>query len=151
MRSSPGHEDGGATAARKWNFSRRPISSRHRTPIQSPVPVSGVHACGRPGGNAIVDFDTRSITPVTGTAIIGHVFASLQVPVVNPDTTTNFVDHPLPGVLISVIGAEQEMFTTTDAQGFFRLSPCPAGRFFVSIDGPRACRTWPSPAITCWR
>lgn len=99
---------------------------------------------GQPGGNAIVDFDTLSITPVAGTAVIGHVFASLQVPVVSTNTTTNFVDHPLPGVLISVIGAEQEIFTTTDAQGFFRLTNCPAGKFFVSIDGRTSPEsTWP--------
>jgi hypothetical protein len=99
----------------------------------------------KPGGNAIVDFDTLSITPVAGTAVIGHVFASLQVPVLSTNTTTNFVDHPLPGVLISVIGAEQEIFTTTDAQGFFRLTNCPAGKFFVSVDGRKSPESnWPN-------
>ncbi len=102
---------------------------------------------GQPGGNAIVDFDTLSITPVAGTAVIGHIFASVQVPVVSTNSTTNFVDHPLPGVLVSVIGAEQEIFTTTDAQGFFRLTNCPAGKFFVSIDGRTSPESsWPNGA-----
>lgn len=100
---------------------------------------------GQPGGNAILDFDTLSITPVAGTAVFGHVFASLQVPVVNTNnTTTNFVNQPLPGVLISVIGAEQDIFTTTDAQGFFRLTNCPAGKFFVSVDGRTATNGIPN-------
>ncbi len=102
---------------------------------------------GQPGGNAIVDFDTLSITPVAKTAVMGHVYASVQIPVVSTNTTTNFVDHPLPGVLISVIGAEQEIFTTTDAQGFFRLTNCPAGKFFVSIDGRTSPESsWPNGA-----
>jgi hypothetical protein len=102
---------------------------------------------GQPGGNAIVDFDTLSTTPVAGTAVIGHIYASIQIPVVSTNSTTNFVDHPLPGVLISVIGAEQEIFTTTDAQGFFRLTNCPAGKFFVSIDGRTSPESsWPNGA-----
>src|SRR5207237_8096493 len=35
-------------------------------------------------------------------------------------------------------GAEETLRTTTDASGFFRLEPVPAGRFFVLVDGRTA-------------
>jgi hypothetical protein len=89
---------------------------------------------GIAGGEKLVDFDTSSTTPVEGTAIIGHVFASHQIPS-KGDNTTNFVNQPLANVLITVDGMEQTLRTLTDANGFFRLQPCPAGRFFVHIDG----------------
>ena len=99
---------------------------------------------GQPGGNAIVDFDTLSITPVSKTAVIGHIYASVQVPVVSTNTTTNFVNQPLENVRITVSGAEEDrgdqlkIETYTDASGAFILSNCPAGRFFVNIDGRTA-------------
>jgi len=89
---------------------------------------------GVAGGEKLVDFDTSSTTPVEGTAIIGHVFASHQV-LSKGNNTTNFVNQPLANVQITVDGMEQTMRTFTDNNGFFRLQPCPAGRFFVHIDG----------------
>ena len=51
------------------------------------------------------------------------------------DTGTNALNKPLGGVTITVDGLEQTLRTTTDAMGNFTLSPVPAGRFFVHIDG----------------
>ncbi len=96
------------------------------------------------GGAAKVDFDTLSITPVAGTAVIGHVYASEPVPGTN---STNFVNLPLRGVLVSVDGAEERLWTRTDANGYFRLEPVPAGRFFVHVDGRSAVGSqWPGGA-----
>jgi hypothetical protein len=44
----------------------------------------------------------------------------------------------LENVTITVDGAEENLRTTTDASGFFRLEPVPAGRFFVHVDGHKA-------------
>ncbi len=88
---------------------------------------------GQAGGSAVLTFDTLSLTPVPGTAVIGNVFASELQP--GPDTGTNAVNKPLAGVTITVAGMEQTLRAVTDATGFFRLSPVPAGRFFVHIDG----------------
>ena len=88
---------------------------------------------GVPGGQAIIAFDTLSLTALAGTAVVGRVFASELVP--GSDTGTNAVNRPLEGVIITVDGREQDLRTTTDAQGRFILSPVPPGRFFVKIDG----------------
>jgi hypothetical protein len=87
---------------------------------------------GQPGGNRIIDFDTLTITPLNGTAVIGNVFASDPIPGTN---TTNFINRPLLGVTITVDGMEETLRTVTDSNGFFRLQPVPAGNFFVHIDG----------------
>ncbi|MBI2928494.1 MAG: Ig-like domain-containing protein [Verrucomicrobia bacterium] len=89
------------------------------------------------GGVATVEFDTLSITGISGTAIVGRVFASELAPnpagrLAAPMTT------PLADVMISVDGAEQRLLTFTDADGNFTLDPCPAGRFFVHVDGRTA-------------
>lgn len=80
---------------------------------------------GQPGGMAAIEFTTAALTPVAGTAVIGRVYASEL-------TSTN---RPLSGVTITVDGAEESLRTTTDAEGRFTLTPCPAGRFFVHVDG----------------
>jgi len=77
-------------------------------------------------------FETITITPVEGTAISGRVFAT--------EIGEGGIETPLAGVTITVDGAEETLRTTTDGQGNFTLSPCPAGSFFVKIDG----RTSPS-------
>ena len=86
---------------------------------------------GEPGGNFSTSFETLGITPVAGTGIVGRVFAS------EPGTGAGGqpTDVPLAGVTITVDGAEETLRTVTDAQGNFTLSPCPAGEFFVKIDG----------------
>ena len=91
---------------------------------------------GKPGGVAVIEFDTATITPIPTTAVIGRVFASELTP--GADTGTNAVNTPLAGVWITVDGAEQELRTQTAADGSFTLSPAPAGEFFVHIDGREA-------------
>jgi hypothetical protein len=100
-------------------------------------------ADGQPGGVGFVDFDTLGNTPLFGTAVIGHVFASEP----QPNGLGGFLNRPLAGVTISVDGAEETVRTTTDAQGFFKLSPAPVGRFFVHVDGRTAVGSqWPDGA-----
>jgi len=95
---------------------------------------------GTPPGTATSTFDTLSITPVEGTAISGRVFASEP-----GQGGGGTVDVPLAGVTITVDGAEETMRTVTDAQGNFTLSPCPAGTFFVHIDGRTSPQSsWPN-------
>lgn len=98
---------------------------------------------GQPGSVANIDFDTLSITPVGETAVIGHVYASEPV----SNGAGGVTNHPLAGVTITVDGAEESLRTTTDATGFFRLQPAPAGRFFVHVDGRTAVESdWPNGA-----
>lgn len=97
---------------------------------------------GQPGGTAVIEFDTATITPIITTATIGHVYASELTP--GPDTGTNAVDRPLAGVIITVDGAEESLRAVTDTNGFFKLDPSPAGDFFVHIDGRNAQgSSWP--------
>ncbi|MHC1762986.1 MAG: hypothetical protein AB9869_01585 [Verrucomicrobiia bacterium] len=97
---------------------------------------------GAPGGVAVIQFDTMSIAAMAGTEVVGHVYASDPAP-----TAGGFTNRPLQGVLITVDGAEETLRATTDASGFFRLSPSPAGRFFVHIDGrPAVGSRWPDGA-----
>lgn len=98
---------------------------------------------GQPGGLHLLQFDTYSTTPVTGTAISGVVYASEPVPP-RPDGSTNL---PLPGVTVTVDGAEESLRVTTDADGRFTLTNCPAGRFFVHVDGRTSpLSQWPAGA-----
>ncbi len=98
---------------------------------------------GQPGGLHVLRFDTFSTTPVGGTAISGVVFASEPV-ALRPDGTTNL---PLAGVTVTVDGAEESLRAVTDAAGRFTLTNCPAGRFFVHVDGRTSpLSTWPGGA-----
>jgi hypothetical protein len=127
-----------------------PASSRVRVTFNG----TGVFDClgravdadgdGQPGGVAEFDFDTLATVAVARTAISGRVFASEPV---SGAGTTNFLNRPLQGVTITVDGAEETQRTTTDAQGNFRLEPCPSGRFFVHVDGRTAEGSeWPNGA-----
>jgi len=99
---------------------------------------------GTVGGAVKLAFSTSSITPVPGTVVVGHVYAS--EPVAGPDGNSQ-TNQPLQGVIITVDGAEQTLRTTTDSDGFFRLEPAPAGRFFVHVDGREALGSdWPNGA-----
>lgn len=89
---------------------------------------------GTAGGAYQMSFNTLSITGLAGTGITGTVYAS------TPGAGGG--DVPLANVTVTVDGAEETLRTTTDAQGRFTLTPCPAGSFFVHVDG----RT--SPAST---
>ena len=88
---------------------------------------------GQPNGFKLIQFDTLSLSPLTGTAVTGRVFASELIP--GSDTGANAVNKPLAGVTITVDGMEQSIRAVTDAQGNFTLNNCPSGRFFVHIDG----------------
>lgn len=104
---------------------------------------------GRPGGITAIDFTTSATTPVPETAVIGRVFASeLQA---DPNAPGGFANRPLAGVTITVDGAEETSRTVTGPDGRFTLSPVPAGRFFVHVDGrtvsdPAAGIGWPDLA-----
>lgn len=96
-------------------------------------------ADGLPGGVAVVEYTTVHATPVGNTAVVGRVLASEK----NPDGT----DRPLPGVTITVDGAEQDLRAVTAADGSFTLQPAPAGRFFVHVDGRTSpLSQWPDGA-----
>lgn len=97
------------------------------------------------GGDARIDFETSGTMPLAGTAVIGRVFASEPVP--GPSGTTGSSNRPLAGVTVTVDGAEESLRTVTDDEGRFTLSPCPAGRFFVHVDGRTAPSSqWPDGA-----
>ena len=98
---------------------------------------------GQPGGILRIEFDTLSLTPVAGTAVIGRVFASELA--ASAGGGSEGVNRPLAGVTITVDGMEETLRTTTDAMGNFRLQPVPAGEFFVHIDGRTAPEShWPN-------
>ena len=93
----------------------------------------------QPGGIFTINFETLGITGLPGTAVIGHVFASEK----NADGS----NKPLANVTVTVDGAEETLRTATDASGSFTLSPAPAGRFFVHVDGRTAVGSqWPGGA-----
>ncbi|RKX30553.1 MAG: hypothetical protein DRP71_14840, partial [Verrucomicrobia bacterium] len=70
---------------------------------------------------------TLSISKVSGTAVIGYVFASEK------DSLGN--NTPLTGVIIEVVGDEENTRTITGNDGSFTLDDVPSGRFFVNVDG----------------
>lgn len=88
---------------------------------------------GQPGGTALIEFDTLSITSIPGTTVCGRVFASELA--TGAGATTDSLNVPLQGVRISVTGADSTIFAVTDSLGNFRLENAPGGRFFVHIDG----------------
>ena len=59
------------------------------------------------------------------TSVSGYVY----------DSDNSQGEKPLEGVIISVPGREEELSTTSDPNGYFKLSGVPAGRFFVNVDG----------------
>jgi Leucine-rich repeat (LRR) protein len=84
---------------------------------------------------SIIDFDTLTLTTEANTSVCGRVFASELA--VNTRSGQS-LDVPLEGVTITVDGMEATLRTGTDASGNFCLTPAPAGRFFVHIDGRTA-------------
>ncbi|GEM_PF-2395587 len=93
---------------------------------------------GREGGIGVIDFDTLSLTRVPHTFVYGRVFASELATAAAPSTDS--LNMPLAGVVITVDGLETTVRATTDQFGNFRLENPPGGRFFVHIDG-RAVKT----------
>jgi hypothetical protein len=88
---------------------------------------------GQPGGVVALEYGTAGVTPLAGTAVVGRVFAS--EPSEDPASPGSFTNRPLAGVTVTVDGAEETLRAVTDAEGRFELSPSPAGRFFVHVDG----------------
>ncbi|MCC6233065.1 MAG: hypothetical protein IT580_10505 [Verrucomicrobiales bacterium] len=94
---------------------------------------------GQPGGTRVLEFTTAGAAGLANTAVIGKVFASEK----NPDGS----NRPLENVTVTVDGSDETLRTTTDATGAFTLSPAPAGRFFVHVDGRTAVGSqWPGGA-----
>jgi len=90
---------------------------------------------GVAGGTTQLAFDTLSLSPLEGTAVIGRVFASELAAAPGGGT----MNVPLAGVTITVEGiAAAELSAVTDAMGNFRLEPAPVGRFFALIEGRSA-------------
>lgn len=134
--------------SRAWLFPLEPLPPGAR--IKAVFDATGIRDAlgravdadgdGQPGGRLEFGYTTFGATPVLGTAVVGQVFDSEF----QPDGAGGFTNRPLAGVLITVDGAEQTLRTTTDASGFFRLEPSPAGRFFVHVDGRNAAGSrWP--------
>jgi hypothetical protein len=98
---------------------------------------------GQEGGVGTFHFDTVNLTPAPGTVVVGQVFASE----LGVGANGAAVNRPLAGVTVTVDGREQDLRAVTDADGRFRLSPAPAGTFFVHIDGRTAPgSSWPGGA-----
>ncbi len=97
----------------------------------------------QPGGIGVIAFETLSLTPVSGTAVVGQVFASE----LGAGADGQPINRPLRGVTITVDGREETLRTVTDVEGRFTLSPAPAGEFFVHIDGRTSPESaWPDGA-----
>ncbi|MFM7101646.1 MAG: carboxypeptidase-like regulatory domain-containing protein, partial [Verrucomicrobiota bacterium] len=104
-----------------------------------------VDATGRPldadgdgtaGGIGVLEFDTARVAGLAGTGVRGRVMASET----NPDGS----NRPLANVTVTVDGADETLRAVTGADGTFVLSPAPAGRFFVHVDGRTAVGSaWP--------
>jgi hypothetical protein len=102
-------------------------------------PVDG-DADGRAGGLLVFTFDTFGAAALPNTAVVGQVFASE----IGTNEFGQAINRPLEGVIITVDGSEEALRTVTDADGRFMLSPSPAGRFFVHVDGRTAKGShWP--------
>jgi hypothetical protein len=94
---------------------------------------------GLPGGASVLRFETAGTAALPNTGITGRVLASEPGP--------GGADVPLAGVTITVDGREETLRTVSDTQGYFLLQPCPAGRFFVNVDGRTAAGSaWPNGA-----
>ncbi|MCC7376210.1 MAG: Ig-like domain-containing protein [Verrucomicrobiales bacterium] len=95
---------------------------------------------GVAGGRAVVSFQTHANRGLANTAVVGQVFASE----LGTDAQGGPVNRPLPGVIVTVDGAEETLRAVTDGEGRFVLSPAPSGRFFVHVDGrPAVGSEWP--------
>lgn len=85
---------------------------------------------GQPGGTALIEFTTLSLSVVLNTAVVGKVFASE----IGVGADGRPINRPLAGAIITLDGKEQEVRATTAADGSLTLRPVPAGEFFVHID-----------------
>jgi hypothetical protein len=88
---------------------------------------------GSAGGVYRMSFDTHTNSGIPATGITGRVLQA--APEASATIPPGYANIGVPGVTITVDGQEQTMRTTTNAQGYFTLTPCPSGVFFVHIDG----------------
>lgn len=98
---------------------------------------------GKPGGTFVFTYDTFGASALPNVGVIGQVFASE----IGTNELGQAINRPLEGVVITVDGAEESLRAVTDAEGRFTLTPAPAGRFFVHVDGRAAKGSqWPNGA-----
>ncbi len=90
---------------------------------------------GVPGGVGLVDFDTLSLSRISGTDVWGYVYDSYNK---NLDGT----DRPVISATIRVDGFP-EANVVTNPDGYFILRDMPAPMFFVHIDGSTATNAPP--------
>lgn len=91
---------------------------------------------GLSGGQAIIDFDTVSLSRLPNTDVWGYVYDSYNI---NPDGS----NIPVVGATIRVDGIP-ELYAVTGADGYFILEDVPAPAFFVHIDGSTASSAPPN-------
>lgn len=101
--------------------------------IGRPVDADGD---GVEGGAYHMSFDTHTNSGVPATGIVGRVVKAAEAGVAFAGNGAEADgEEGIPGVTITVDGAEEVIRAVTDAQGWFTLAPCPTGTFFVHIDG----------------
>ena len=101
---------------------------------------------GTPGGDLSFSYSTVSLTPVTGTKLIGRVvdpgpdlvpgtFDDIRR---GPDGIIHTADDvfllPIANAKVYILGREDQV-VYTDAQGYFTLDNIPAGTVKVAVDG----------------
>jgi hypothetical protein len=91
--------------------------------MDRPLDVDGD---GNEGGIGVWTFSTLAVEASDPSTIVkGRVL----------DSDNSDGETPLEGVIVSVVGNEEQWTVLTDANGYFRLSSAPIGRFFVVVDG----------------
>ena len=98
-------------------------------------------------GSNLTDFLDRALD-LDNDGVAGGVaewtFTTLAVEASDPstivsgqvlDSDNSNGEKPLEGVVISVVGNEEQWTVLTDANGEFKLTSAPVGRFFVVVDG----------------
>ena len=85
---------------------------------------------GDPGGVAVADFETTSLSRIAGTDVWGYVYDAYTL-------LPNGGNRPIVGATIRIDGFPQAN-AVTDANGYFILRDMPAPEFFVHIDGTTA-------------
>ena len=81
---------------------------------------------GSPGGHGEWTFSTLAVEASDPSTVVkGRVL----------DSDNSNGERPLGGVIISVVGNEEQFTTLSDVNGYFTLTSAPVGRFFVVVDG----------------
>ncbi len=134
-------------------FYQQPLPANSRLKITFDAPAL-TDLLGRPfdaDGDGTSDgiyrmsFDTSTTAPIGITGVTGQILAA--APVGSATVPPGWVPVPVPGVTITVDGAEETLRTTNGPDHRFTLSPCPCpnGTFFVHIDGRTSpLSAWPA-------